>query len=375
MRCVGDIALIANPGRSLGTKCHSVLPGTSNAKAARVFSSGERADKKFSAAVAIAAAGPEAPRATTRRGDTATTATAATTAAAHANEPRRQYTDEIRIRGLNGLLRARSTSQSWSAAAGVGHRTQAPQLWRSHRDNISMNAWEWMKLSSRELLWPSRCAACDAFVAPNDAFCSACEPSITALEQACPRCAMPQPASSSCERCLRQPWPFSSVKAAVLYGGAVSDALVRFKHGRQDLVHALAPLIWAGLAATPHLHGSLLVPVPLHPVRLRRRGFNQAFDLAKEAVKRAQHGTGVAVAPLCLRRLSDGLHLPHESVAARHQRAQGAFAVAQARRVVGRRIVLIDDVLTTGATSCACAQALLKAGAASVSLVVAARTI
>ncbi|MDX2021789.1 MAG: double zinc ribbon domain-containing protein [Deltaproteobacteria bacterium] len=244
-----------------------------------------------------------------------------------------------------------------------------------------MTALQWLKLQSRELLWPSRCAACDAFVAPDVAFCAACEPSITALGQACTLCAMPRSAlgegegEGPCQRCQRQPWRFASVRAAVLYGGAISTALVRFKHGRQDLVHALAPLVWAGLAATPDLAEALIVPVPLHPRRLRQRGFNQAFDLARAATEQAAAGLRLALAPLCMRRLTDGLHVAQETAAARRARAQGAFAVAQPRRVAGRPVILVDDVLTTGATSGACAEALLAAGATSVSLVVAARTV
>ena len=238
-----------------------------------------------------------------------------------------------------------------------------------------MTSLKWLGFHAMQLLWPSRCAACDAFVGPGDAFCSVCEPSITALTQACRWCAMPQMSGESCHRCQRHPWPFTSVQAAVLYGGAISTALVRFKHGRQDLVHALAPLVWAGMAAIPNLEASLIVPVPLHPRRLRGRGFNQAFDLASAAAKRASSRSRLTVAPLCMRRITDGLHVPQEPIAARRERARGAFVVTQTRRVAGQPIILVDDVLTTGATSCACAEALLNAGAASVSLVVAARTV
>jgi len=155
--------------------------------------------------------------------------------------------------------------------------------------------------------------------------------------------------------------------------------LVRYKHGRQDLIRSLSPLLLSGISnvltaeesSLPHL----VLPIPLHKRRLRQRGFNQAWDLAKAAVKLLPNPQLVDLDPWSLVRLRDGNHVERESIHERLVRARGAFIVSNPGRILGRDIILIDDVLTTGATSCACAEAVLQAGARSVRLVTIARTV
>jgi ComF family protein len=159
-----------------------------------------------------------------------------------------------------------------------------------------------------------------------------------------------------------------ATSAPFLYGGQLAVALLRLKysaagHLSRPLGRLLAPSLRAALAARPD---SLLVPVPLHPRRLRRRGYNQAALLAAQA-----QGGPLPPASRALRRLR-----PTRSQAGldRHQRLEnlrGAFAATSAVR--GRSVLLVDDVMTTGATARACSEALLEAGAAEVRVLVLAR--
>ncbi len=162
-----------------------------------------------------------------------------------------------------------------------------------------------------------------------------------------------------------------------LYGGAVADALQRFKYGdRPDLARPLGALLRRTLGeanqtapgATPRLAGDLVVPVPLHPRRLAERGYNQAALLARQV--RGELGAGLATTVL-LRQLDTP---PQAKLgrAARTRNLQGAFRVVHPERLERRRVILVDDVATTGATLAACTEALVGAGVASVtSLVVA----
>jgi ComF family protein len=237
----------------------------------------------------------------------------------------------------------------------------------------------WIASQTAELLWPSRCAACDAFVPIGEAFCDPCQTSVTPMDDACALCATPCSSDKECKRCSVSPWPFASVTCATHYGGAVATALIRYKNGRQDLNRSLCPLILSGIAAVLNADDSqkpyLVMPVPLHNRRLRQRGFNQAWTLATAAVKLLPPTSCVELDPWSLIRHRDGKHVEHESITERLSRARGAFIIANQHRILGRDILLIDDVLTTGATTCACAESLLRAGANSVRLITVARTV
>jgi ComF family protein len=217
-----------------------------------------------------------------------------------------------------------------------------------------------------QLLWPARCAGCDELVDPQLDFCIVCAITLIPVTPGCPRCALPL-AGVRCSRCAADPLPFAQARAAFAYGGAVSDALLRFKHGgRADLARSL------GRSFLPAL-GSLiagvdgLLPVPLHPKRLRARGYNQALELARAA--RAAVGRRAAWPPLwvdVLRRIRDTPVLGRLSPRERRSLVAGAFTVPVTERVRGKVVLVIDDVMTTGATLAGCAQALLDAGAGEV---------
>jgi predicted amidophosphoribosyltransferase len=124
----------------------------------------------------------------------------------------------------------------------------------------------------------------------------------------------------------------------------------------------------------------VVVPVPLHPRKLRRRGFNQALELACGALRARPHLVPPASrAPRLerdlLQRVRDTPELGRQGPGARRAQVAGAFAVADPRRVHGLRFVIVDDVMTTGATLDACGEALLEAGAAEVRVVALARAV
>ncbi|MGB8298038.1 MAG: double zinc ribbon domain-containing protein [Polyangia bacterium] len=232
-----------------------------------------------------------------------------------------------------------------------------------------------------QLLWPARCAACNTFVPEDRAFCESCELSVSAVEQACDGCGLPHAVDSDgkerrCHGCQASPLPFSRVWTVLAYGGATTQAVLHLKHGRRrHLAGPLGALLAPALAAAIDGGVNALCPVPLHPRRLRQRGFNQALELLRVAEKLARRPAARAalVVPDGLRRMRDTPALGRESPASRRRIVAGAFAVHRPQWVKGRRILLVDDVMTTGATLAECAGVLLKAGAAEVQVVALAR--
>jgi ComF family protein len=227
----------------------------------------------------------------------------------------------------------------------------------------------WTALS--ELLYPEKCPACDALGRGRVGLCDACVVSLYAVGPACPRCALPEEGPGVvCRRCARLPPPFERVVAPWRFGGELAVALRRLKFGgpsgggRRELARPLATL-WSGcwLPAC-----DVVVPVPLHPARLRVRGFGQAQALAEAA--RALYG-GPPVDATALVRVRATAEQARLGRAERRRNVAGAFVAAP--RVAGRRVILCDDVVTTGATAAAAARALRAAGARAVTVLALAR--
>lgn len=254
-------------------------------------------------------------------------------------------------------------------------RIASPRRWLQHgrgRADISP-----MLQTIVDLLFVPHCAACDGRVAPGVALCATCELSLYELGAACPRCAEPLAHAGAgavpCERCRTAPPPFALAYAPYRYGGELAWALQKLKYeGRADVARTLAPLLAPSLARVVAQTGvDLAVPVPLHWRRLSSRGFNQAALLLGQAAA----GLGLEIDRTSLRRVrataaQSGLRLRQ-----RADNVTGAFAVSPRRRarVAGRRVLCMDDVMTTGATLGACARALLAAGAREVVVFCAAR--
>jgi ComF family protein len=231
-----------------------------------------------------------------------------------------------------------------------------------------------------EIVFPDTCAACGQPVAEGQAFCDTCGLSLERVGPlVCRRCGEPREplAPRCCSRCRRRPPAFGRARAAFLYGGELGHAISRMKFGgRPELASPLGRLLAAPLveilgAAAPPV---AIAAVPLHPRRLRQREFNQALLLARVAARAARRLGTRAPRPdaFALARVRDTPPQIGLSPKERARNVREAFR-AVPRRVARRTVILVDDVLTTGATADACARALLAAGAAAVEVLTLAR--
>jgi ComF family protein len=223
---------------------------------------------------------------------------------------------------------------------------------------------------------PSQCEVCRQWGAA--ALCPSCVGRHAAAVPRCARCGLRLGlAAAACVACLREPPPFARTVCATDYAFPWDRLLTAFKfNGRVELASPLAALMaeaWRGAGPRPgSAAAQLVLPVPLGPARLARRGYNQAWELAR----RAAATVGLTADPRLLLRHIDATPQAELGRSARQRNLGRAFMVDPRRRhlLQGRPVALVDDVMTTGATARAAAAMLLRAGAAAVDLWVLART-
>ncbi len=233
--------------------------------------------------------------------------------------------------------------------------------------------WLLQGLAQARQALPSECGICGRW--PSQRVCGDCAAHWAEVQPRCRHCALALPGGASeCGACLRAPPAFDAAWAAVDYGYPWSLLLAQLKF-QQDpgAAWALAQL----LARVPGVAAALasarwIIPVPLSAERLRERGFNQAALLASALARTPNAGD-------CAHLLVRTRHTPAQSGLDRDLRLRnlrGAFEVParQTARIAGRRVVLVDDIMTTGATLDAAAQALRRAGAIHICAMVVART-
>lgn len=214
---------------------------------------------------------------------------------------------------------------------------------------------------------PAQCLLCGED-SGHTALCEYCTknlPWLPALH--CPQCALPILDGGLCGACLKAPPAFGTTQAAFLYHGAIAHLIPAAKFGtRWSLLPALAKLMLPTLSIA--VRPDLIIPLPLHPARLKERGFNQALEIAKPLAKALELPLQTGI----LLRIRDTEHQVRLNEKARHRNVHEAFLATG--DVNGKRIALVDDVMTTGASLNAAARALKKAGAIRVDAWVLART-
>lgn len=217
------------------------------------------------------------------------------------------------------------------------------------------------------MVLPQDCLLCKG-PAGNDLFCPACAVELPRLpEPACPRCALPSSQGDICGRCQRHPPHFDRLIALYPYSFPLNRMIQHLKYG-----HELALAAWFGqkmALACANASFDLIIPMPLHPSRMAERGFNQAMEISRPLA----HARKLPIDNRCCERTRPTT--PQEGLTLRQRRRNLKGAFACNRDLSGQHILLVDDVVTTGASASECARTLHLHGASQVTVLAVARTL
>ncbi len=231
------------------------------------------------------------------------------------------------------------------------------------------------------VVFPTPCSLCarELSEAGGLDICRSCWASLEPWRGAiCARCGLPFASERAldsslelCSLCRQEDDGFDRARSYGLYTGKLRAAILQLKFRRRERLGArlgaLLASTWVSLEDSRE--PAVVVPVPLHNSRLRERGFNQAELLARglcAGLQTTRQSAGAGIETRCLRRTRATRPQTGLSVRARRENVRGVFDVTRPERVRGRAVVLVDDVMTTGATLSACAATLKRAGAARV---------
>jgi len=230
-----------------------------------------------------------------------------------------------------------------------------------------------------DILFPPKCPACETVLTHDREypFCPECLSTISfTASPLCTSCGLPftetEGANHLCEDCILSKPPFSIARSLGKYESALLDTIHLFKyHGKisvgEDLGRMMAKACYDSIEIENY---SLIIPVPLHPKRLREREFNQSLILARQISKKFS----IPLDFIALRRKIRTEAQVNLSGRQRMANVRSAFEVADRSRIEGKKILLIDDVYTTGSTAKECSKILMKSGAKEVAVLTLART-
>lgn len=227
-------------------------------------------------------------------------------------------------------------------------------------------------LTLLDILFPESCLGCGSGLKGRQAvsYCQECLAQIRIIQEPyCTRCGRPFDKSAGgnhlCSRCLTKGWYFSRARAAVCYKGPLAEAVKLFKyHGKMYGLDTFAVLTRQFYDNRSQPAADLILPVPLHAGRLRKRGFNQALILTRKFFPEQMD----KIDPFVLERHRGTAPQTGLSGAARCKNVRNAFRVTRPEKIKNKKILLVDDVFTTGATVNECARVLLKNQASEVEI-------
>ena len=228
-----------------------------------------------------------------------------------------------------------------------------------------------------DFLFPPVCIACRQEVGEAGGFCAACWAAVTFLDgPGCACCGVPFAADAGpdtlCAACLAKPPAYACARAILAYDDHSRAPILGLKHAdRLELVPGFAR--WLARTGADIIAASdVIVPVPLHRSRLWRRRYNQAAELARAL---SRHTGKPAMLMALVRTRATKSQGEMVSAKARRRNVLSTFQVPDAARIAGRNVLVVDDVLTTGATADATARALKRAGAREVRILALARVV